>query len=84
MVGYCYVTFATTHFALSAEAALRETTFDFKLVPVPRSISSSCGVALRCSCEEKTAIKEILLQAGVDIEGVYTLEGEQSNKPFPK
>lgn len=76
MAGYCYFTFATTHFALSAEAALRKTAFDFKLVPIPRSISSSCGVALRCFREEEAAIKKILLQSEIDIEDAFALEDE--------
>jgi len=50
MNNYCYLTFPTTYFALRSEAVLQETPLDFKLVPVPRSISSSCGTALRCSC----------------------------------
>lgn len=71
MDGYCYLTFPTVYFAIRTEAVLRETSFSFKLVPVPRSISSSCGTALRCSCADLTAIRETLTQANVSIENSY-------------
>ncbi|NMD42982.1 MAG: DUF3343 domain-containing protein [Firmicutes bacterium] len=71
MENYCYLTFSTTYFALRSEALLRETTLPFKLVPVPRSISSSCGTALRCSCTDLATIRETLERSRVIIEGSY-------------
>ena len=56
----CYFTFPTVYFALRAEAVLKDSGCSFKMVPVPRAISSSCGTALRCPCEEIDAIKEVL------------------------
>lgn len=70
---YCYLTFPTTYFALRSEAVLQETSFTFKLVPVPRSISSSCGTALRCFCAELTAIMNTLQQSGIEIKGSFEL-----------
>lgn len=80
MASYCYLTFPTTYFVLRAEAVLQETTLSFKLVPVPRSISSSCGTALRCSCADLDAIKSALEKAAVEIEGCFELaEKERPN-----
>lgn len=74
MVSNCYITFPTTYFAIRAEYVLRENANHFKMVPVPRSISSSCGTALLCRCEDLGLIRNILMQNGVELESHYRLE----------
>lgn len=74
MIANCYITFPTTFFAIKAESLLKNQLFIFKMVPVPRRISSSCGTALRCGCEEITAVREYLLHNGLELEGFYRLE----------
>jgi hypothetical protein len=82
VANYCYLTFPTTYFVLRAEVVLQETNLSFKLLPVPRSISSSCGTALRCSCADLDAIKNALQKAAVEIEGCFELaEKERPNRP---
>ncbi len=71
MARYCYLTFPGTYFALHSEAVLHKTAFSFKLVPVPRDISSSCGVALRCSCTDLAGIVNALDQSNVQVEGSF-------------
>jgi len=56
----CYITFPTTFFAIRAESILKKQSTIFKMVPVPRTISSSCGTALRCKCEDINSIKNTL------------------------
>lgn len=70
----CYITFPTTFYAIQAESLLKKQAYSFKMVPVPRSISSSCGTALRCSCEELIEIRAELLQRGLELESFYRLE----------
>ena len=41
----CIATFDTTHMALYFEKACRAEGLSVKIVPVPRSISASCGLA---------------------------------------
>ncbi len=74
MTANCYITFPTTFFAIKAESLLKNQPFVFKMVPVPRRISSSCGTALRCGCEEITAVREYLMHNGLELEGLYRLE----------
>ncbi|MDW7740429.1 MAG: DUF3343 domain-containing protein [Bacillota bacterium] len=74
MASNCYITFPTTYFAIRAESLLKNGTFPFKMVPVPRVISSSCGTALRCSCEAISEIRQYLLQNSLELEGFYRLE----------
>ncbi|NLJ55539.1 MAG: DUF3343 domain-containing protein [Firmicutes bacterium] len=78
MVQKCYFTFPTTHQAIRAEKVLLKTKKEFKVVPVPREISSSCGVALCCTPGEAEGIKACLESEAVIVEGFYTLEEKVS------
>lgn len=74
MKAACYFTFPTTFFALKAESTLKSTTCPFALVPVPRAISTGCGIALRCSMEEVEPIKGILIKQNVTFSGIYRID----------
>ncbi len=43
---YCIIVFANTHSAMAAEKALLKQ-FEITVLPTPRSISQSCGIAIR-------------------------------------
>lgn len=66
--------FASTHFAIRAEKLAKEKGFAVKLIPVPRHLSSDCGVCLRFSWEQKGEIEDTLNQARVQMEGIYCLD----------
>lgn len=70
----CYITFPTTFYAIRAESLLKSKGIKFKMVPVPRSISSSCGTALRCNCEALETIRSFLLENNLSLESFYKLE----------
>lgn len=74
MAYICYITFPTTYFAIRTESKLKESSFSFKMVPVPRVISSSCGTALRCDCDDLVGIRDLLLQNNLELESFYRLE----------
>lgn len=46
MSGYCVVTFPSTHAAMQAEKHLKGA-LPVQMIPTPRCISASCGIALR-------------------------------------
>ena len=69
-----YFTFPSTFQAIKAEKALTGGKREFKMVPVPRSISSSCGMALRCQPEDAEAIRIFLLETQVETDGYFELE----------
>ncbi|HOP52446.1 MAG TPA: DUF3343 domain-containing protein, partial [Synergistales bacterium] len=50
----CIATFDTTHMAILFEKTCRNAGFSCKIVPVPRSISASCGLACRFRVEDET------------------------------
>jgi len=84
MASSCYITFPTIFYAIRAESILKNHTCSFKMVPVPRSISSSCGTALRCECSDIYQIKEYLLENNLELEGFYRLEEEGLKTPAVK
>lgn len=82
VVEKCYFTFPTTHQAIRAEKVLEKTGWKFKMVPVPRRISASCGIALCCLPEEAESMKAYLEKEAVPVEGFYTLTAKVPAGPF--
>jgi hypothetical protein len=78
----CYFTFATTHLAIRAEKEILSRNLEFKMVPVPRSISSSCGTALRCLPKVAPAIRSSLEDASIEFEGFYEIVENSSAGRF--
>lgn len=70
------LTFPSTHAALQAEKRLKEKGIRGELVPVPREISTSCGLAW---LGEKEAVEEArveLAAEGIEVEGMTVLSPE--------
>jgi len=82
VVKKCYFTFPTTHQAIRAEKALANEKVEYRMVPVPRSISSSCGTALRCRPEDVPEVKRNLSAHKVIVEGFYELDEETAAGPL--
>ncbi len=59
--------------ALRAESLAQAAGLRSKLVPVPRELSSDCGVALRFAWADRDRIEDMLVAAGLDYEGIHSL-----------
>ncbi len=57
---YCVALFDSVSHVMKAEKILKKAGISHKLIPVPRSISSDCGVCLRFLPEQKEMIIEAL------------------------
>jgi len=57
---FCVALFDSVSHVMKAEKILKGTGIPHKLIPVPRSISTDCGVCLRFLPEQKDAIIEAL------------------------
>jgi len=66
------VTHSTSH-AIRAEKVLAGAGIVCKLVPVPRHISSDCGVCVRIARVDTDAAIRALADARVDFEGVHDI-----------
>lgn len=62
--------YSTSH-ALKAERALEKEGIESKLIPVPRQLSSDCGVCIRIRRDDTDRACETLRSARVEIEGVH-------------
>ncbi|MBS3782838.1 MAG: DUF3343 domain-containing protein [Anaerolineae bacterium] len=70
---YSVVLVYSTSYALRAEKVLADAGIACKLIPVPRHLSSDCGVCVRVRRADREATRGALEAAGVEIEGVYDI-----------
>ena len=63
----------STSYALRAEKFLRKAGIASKLIPVPRHLSSSCGVCIRIAQTEQDATQKALQEGGMEIEGIHDI-----------
>lgn len=54
------MTFKSVSFAMKAESTLKKSKFEFKTIPVPRSISSDCGISIRFNKKDNDEIRSLL------------------------
>ena len=66
------VTFFTTAGAMKMEKVCKASGCPGKLVPVPRSITSDCGIAWRVELSDRPLIEK--LTEGMEIAGIYEAE----------
>lgn len=63
---------STSH-AIRAEKLLKRAGIPCKMIPVPRNISSDCGVCVRVLRGDAAAALRALEAAGMEIEGVHDI-----------
>ncbi len=64
----CIATFDTTHMALRFEKRCRKAGLSpVKIVPVPRHLSASCGLACRYPCDAEEQVKAIVQENNVEV-----------------
>ena len=69
----CIATFDTTHMALFFEKSCRSIGLKVKIVPVPREISSSCGLACSYPCEDEEKIRSIAAEKAIEVSDNHRL-----------
>ena len=67
----CVITFPAVYYALKTEKHLNKSGFKVKLIPVPRQISSNCGIALEFNSRDKEKISKIIRDSHFSIENIY-------------
>lgn len=72
--------FNSVHKVMKAEKALKKAGLDVRIMPVPRKLSSDCGLSLAFPVEVSDKVEEVLAEAGCPAEETYKLvEGEYVN-----
>ncbi|MCW3490731.1 DUF3343 domain-containing protein [Dethiobacter alkaliphilus] len=69
-------TFHSVSHALRFEKLLKNHNLDVAMIPVPRVISSSCGIAARFSEQALPSVQRLLTEDGDDVESIYLLSYE--------
>jgi hypothetical protein len=70
---YAVVLVYSTSHAIRAEKVLGNAGVDCKLIPVPRQLSSDCGVCVRVNRADRETTRQLLEEAGVEIEGIQDI-----------
>ena len=65
------MTFKSVSYAMKVEAALKNCNIKFRTIPVPRSISSSCGLCIRFFKEDLDDIKIIIAKNNLVFDKIY-------------
>jgi len=71
MEKYNLATFHSTHLALKFERTLKNENIDIKIIPVPREISASCGLAGRFLKSDYEKIAKILDENKLEYDLIY-------------
>ena len=72
------ILFPSIHFALRAEKIIKGKEFSIDLIPVPRQLSSDCGICLRIEWEQREMIHRLLEEERVKIEGIHLMPGREN------
>lgn len=67
------ILFHSTNHALRAEKVLQGAGIHCRLIPVPRHLSSDCGVCVRIGQSDREAALLALERAAVEVEGVHSI-----------
>lgn len=73
-------TFYSTHLALAFERELKNKKIDVKITPVPRQISSSCGLSGRINDQDLEKVKEVCSDNEIEYEDIYQIKGDKFKK----
>jgi hypothetical protein len=68
-----YVLFSNHTWGLLLDRALRESGIRATIVPTPRALSKSCGMALRTNAEALEAVKSVIMEKKIEILDIASL-----------
>lgn len=69
--------FRSIHRVMKAEKLLKQANLDILLIPVPRQLTSDCGLAIRFAQELRNEVEEVLGDAGLEIMELHQRQGRQ-------
>jgi hypothetical protein len=73
MSGFGVFLLRTSSAALRAEALLTRAALEVRLVPVPRELSTACGVAVRFPWAQRDRAHDVLRTAGLEVAAIHRL-----------
>ena len=73
MYPYAVILVQSLSYALKAERLLEPVGIPYKLIPVPRNLSSQCGICVRILRDDRDRVLQILNDAQLEIVGVHEM-----------
>ncbi len=70
---YRVVLFYSTSAAIKAESLAKKENLVVKLIPVPRNLSSDCGICLLFRSQDKLVIEDLLNRGKIEYENIYPI-----------
>jgi len=67
------ITFHTTTAAMAMEKACNAKSLPGRLIPVPREITSGCGMAWSAESDDRKALEQLAQSEDIEIAGIYQL-----------
>ncbi|NIQ94401.1 MAG: DUF3343 domain-containing protein [Desulfuromonadales bacterium] len=74
--------FHSIHRVMKAEKVLKAGGADILLIPVPRQLTSDCGLALRFALTERERVEGLLREANLAPEELYRKDAKGFEKVF--
>lgn len=71
---YSVILFPSSSYALRAEKILHKSGIECKMMPVPRHLSSDCGICIRVSRDDRIRTGMVLEYNQLLVVGAYDLE----------
>ena len=71
---YGVALFYSTSAAIRAEKVTEGVGLKVKLIPVPRQLSSDCGISLRFKWDQADAVRSVLEAKGVETQGIHRID----------
>ncbi len=68
---YCFLTFKSTHDVLKFDKETTKEGYKTIIMPVPRDVSHSCGLALRFNIDDLEKIKKLSKKRSLLTENLY-------------
>lgn len=69
----CAAVLEAIHYVIKGEKILKRAGLRIDVIPVPREISSDCGMALEFSCQDRDRVEQLLADQDVTVVGIYRL-----------
>lgn len=70
---YTVILVPSTSYAIQIERLLQREGVECRMIPVPRHLSSDCGVCVRIHRQQAEHILALIRQAGIDTEALHNI-----------
>lgn len=70
---YSVILYHSTQYAIWTGKLLKQSGLYYKMIPVPRHLSSDCGYCVRIKSENKGEVELILKSAGIEYHGIEAI-----------